>query len=83
MAQQSQVGFDFVGMHASMLEIVEDMHLARYSFGCDDLVLLRHVTRSVYFSLVVDLKLNLNALVFYDVLRADRGSCLTRVTNTS
>lgn len=83
MAQQSQVGLYFVSMHASVLEVVEDMHFARDGLGCNDLVLLRHVTRSVYFSLVVDLKLNLNSLVLHDVLRADCSSRLPRVPNAA
>ena len=38
--------------------IVEDEDVRRWRLGGDDARVLRHVTRSVYFTLVVDLDLN-------------------------
>jgi hypothetical protein len=59
MAEQSQVGPDFVvAGRLGVVKIVEEIDFSIYCFGCYNLGVLRHISRLVNFSLVVDLNVD-------------------------
>ena len=70
MAEQPQIRLNFVitGL-ASMLKIVENVHLSRHCFRRNDLVLLRHVAGPVDFATMINLKLDLNPFIFWRACR--------------
>ena len=59
-----------------MLEVVKDVHFARDRLGGDNLVHLGHVARTVDLTRVINLQLNLNALILRQVCTSLRGGCL-------
>ena len=64
MAEQDQLWLYLViGRIDTVFEIVKYVYFPRYRLRRNNLVRLRHVACPVHFPLMVDLQLNLNALV--------------------
>lgn len=63
MAFESDLGFDFiVDGDCGALSVVKDEHVSLDVFSGNDIVVLRHVSGSVYLSVVVDSSLYLDSL---------------------
>ena len=65
-----------------MLEVIEDVNFARDSLSGDNLVHLWHVASPVDLTLVIDLELNLNSLIFWQVSAALSRSCLASLLSS-
>lgn len=64
MAFQLQIWFDFVIYRDfRVLVIIKDVNIPAIGLGCNDFLILRHVPRFVDLSLMIDLDINLNAIL--------------------
>ena len=64
MAFQLQIWFDFVIYRDfRVLVIIKDVNIPAIGLSCNDFLILRHVPRFVDLSLMIDLDINLNAIL--------------------
>ena len=60
-----------------MFKVVKDVHLTGNCLCSYNFVHLWHIARTIHFSLVINLKLHLNALILWQVYTSLSGSCLS------
>ena len=80
MTEEDHFGAHFVVRWArSVLEVVENVDLTGDRFRCNNFVHLGHVARPIDLALVINLQLDLNALIFGEVAAALRRSAQSRL----